>query len=160
MQKQGNLGQENLNLGKIKPVVYCKTSFKLKNKPSELNTLCRNLEQLGNSLGLTKKCIFQINLALDELFTNIISYAYSDGTDHWINIAISHENGTLIIRIEDTGVPFDPGSVGSHEPIDNIQDCPVGGIGIHLIRKLMDEIIYERCGNKNILTLKKNIDTL
>ncbi|UCH21610.1 MAG: ATP-binding protein [Deltaproteobacteria bacterium] len=143
----------------MNPMVCCKTSFKLKNNLSELDTLCRNLQQFGNSLGLTKKCIFQINLALDELFTNIISYGYPDSADHWINIAISHENGTLIIRIEDTGVPFDPDSVKTPELIDKIEDCRVGGLGIHLIKKLMDEIVYERCGNKNILTLKKNIET-
>jgi anti-sigma regulatory factor (Ser/Thr protein kinase) len=138
----------------------CKTSFKLKNTASELNTLCRNLEQFGNSLGLTKKCIFQVNLVLDELFTNIVTYGYKDGTDNWIKIAISHENGTLVIRIEDTGTAFDPGSVKTPDPIDDIEKCPVGGLGIHLIRKLMDEIIYERCGDKNVLTLKKNIEAL
>ncbi|MGD2270271.1 MAG: ATP-binding protein [Desulfobacterales bacterium] len=138
----------------------CKTSFKLKNNASELNTLCRNLEQFGNSLGLTKKCIFQVNLVLDELFTNIVTYGYKDDTDNWIKIAISHENGTLIIRIEDTAAAFDPVSVKNPDPIDDIEKCPVGGLGIHLIRKLMDEIIYERCGDKNVLTLKKNIESL
>ena len=137
-----------------------KTSFKLKNTTSELNKLCRNLEQFCKTLGLTKKCIFQINLALEELFTNIVSYGYQNGADHWIKIAISHENGAVVIRIEDTGIPFDPFSVESPDTIGDIENCPVGGLGIHLIKKLMDEILYERCGNKNVLTIKKNIAEL
>jgi len=135
----------------------CKTSFKLKNTTAELDKLCRNLEQFGNTLGLTKKCIFQINLALDEIFTNIVSYGYQDGDNHWIKVAITHENGTVVIRIEDSGVAFDPDSVEDPDTIDDIDCCPVGGLGIHLIKKLMDEIVYERCGEKNVLTLKKNI---
>ncbi len=141
-------------------MVCCKTSIKLKNTTSELDKLCRNLEQFGNTLGLTKKCIFQINLALDELFTNIVSYGYKNGEDRWIKIAISHENGTVVIRIEDTGFPFVPDSVEGPDTIDVFVHCPVGGLGIHLIKKLMDEILYERYGNKNVLTLKKNIAAL
>ena len=53
-------------------------SFKLKSDLSELDALCRNLEKFGQSFGLSKKCIFEANLALDELFTNIISYGYVD----------------------------------------------------------------------------------
>ena len=135
----------------------CKTSFKLKNIPSELNTLCRKLEKFGNSLGLTKKCIFQLNLALDELFTNIITYGFTDDADHWIEIAISHEDGILVIRVEDTGVPFDPGMIKSPASVRTAEDCEVGGLGIHLIKKLMDDVRYERCGDKNIVTLRKNI---
>ena len=135
----------------------CKTTFKLKNCTSELDTLCRNVENFGSSLGLTKKCLFQINLALDELFTNIISYGYRDDDEHWVKIAISHENGTVVIRIEDTGMPFNPDAAEGPDMIHDIDKCPVGGLGIHLIKKLMDEILYERCGNKNVLTLKKYI---
>ena len=68
--------------------------------------------------------------------------------------------GKLIIRIEDTGVPFDPDAVEDPDTIDDIENRPVGGLGIHLIKRLMDEILYERCGNKNVLTLKKNIAAL
>jgi anti-sigma regulatory factor (Ser/Thr protein kinase) len=136
----------------------CKTSFKLKNVPSELAILCRNLEKFGASLGLTKKCIFQLNLALDELFTNIITHGYTDGADHWIEIAISHEDGILVIRIEDTGVPFDPDMIKSPDPVDRIEDCKIGGLGMHLRKKMMDEVIYKRCGDKNIVTLRKNIE--
>ena len=136
----------------------CKTSFKLKSVPSELDTMCRKLEKFCASLGLTKKCIFQLNLALDEIFTNIITHGFTDDVDHWIEIAISHEDGILEIRIEDTGVPFDPDMIKSPDPIHRIEDCKIGGLGIHLIKKMMDEVNYKRCGDKNIVTLRKNIE--
>jgi serine/threonine-protein kinase RsbW len=134
-----------------------RTSFKLKNTASELDTLCQNLTQFGDSLGLTKKCVFQINLALDELFTNIVTYAYPDDADHWIKFALSLENGTIVIRVEDSGIPFDPASVNKPDQANTVEDCPVGGLGIHLIRKLVDDVEYRRKGKKNILTLKKII---
>ena len=73
-----------------------KVSFKLKSKLSELDTLCQHLERFGQSLGLSKKCLFEANLALDELFTNIISYGFKDNKEHSIDITISHKNNKLI----------------------------------------------------------------
>jgi len=85
-----------------------KISFELKNSLSELDTLEQKLRQFANQLGLTEKCYHEINLVLEELFTNIISYGYTDSAEHLITIAISHENGTLVMMIEDDGVPFNP----------------------------------------------------
>ena len=88
-----------------------KVSFKLKSKLSELDTLCQHLERFGQSLGLSKKCIFEANLALDELFTNIISYGFKDNKEHTIEITISHKDNKLIFHIEDDGQPFNPTQV-------------------------------------------------
>ena len=132
-------------------------SFKLKNTLAELDSLCRNLEKYGNSIGLTHKCIFQLNLALDELFTNIVSYAYKDKNTHWIKISLSHANNTLVICVEDSGAPFDPVSIEIPHPNTTIEDCRIGGLGLHLLRKMMDDIAYERHRGKNIITMKKNI---
>ena len=135
-------------------------SFKLKNHLSELDALCRKLEKFGRRLGLSKKSVFQINLALDELFTNIVSYGYPDRDTHWINFALSHENGTVIIRVEDQGLPFDPASIDLPDLQKTIENCKIGGLGLHIVRKLVDDIVYERCGEKNITTLKKNIEEI
>jgi serine/threonine-protein kinase RsbW len=134
-----------------------KFSFKLKSRLSELDKLCRNLETFGRKAGLSKKCIFEINLALDELFTNIISYGFCDDEDHLIKITIAPQNETLCLCIEDDGVPFNP--VEFNEPVIqcNIEECKIGGLGIHIIKNLMDEVCYERCRGKNIITLKKHI---
>lgn len=133
-------------------------SFELTNKIDELERLGRQLENFGNTAGLTKKCLFQINLAMDELFTNIVTYGYPDEGIHNIQFELSLIDGEVLIRIEDTGVPFDPANADIPEPEAAIENCKVGGLGLHLVRKLMDEIRYERSGAKNITTLKKKIE--
>jgi len=134
-----------------------KYSFKLKSSLSELDTLCRELEKLGRTIGLSKKCVFEINLALDELFTNIISYGFPDDEEHLIEITITPQNQMLCLCIEDDGVPFNPVEVNQPDLQCDIEECKIGGLGIHLIKNLMDEVCYERCGDKNVLTLKKSI---
>ena len=146
-----------MNSYKVAVIMADSVSLELRNSLSELDTLCRNLQQFGQSLGLSNKALFQICLAVEEIVSNIISYGYTDDAVHWIKIAISHNQGTLIIRLEDDGIPFDP--LLAEEPDC---ECPaeerkVGNLGIHLCKKVMDEMIYERCGNKNVLTLKKDV---
>jgi len=67
-------------------------SFELKNSLSELDKLCEYLEDYGQKIGLSKKLIFEINLALDELFTNIISYGFKDEEEHIIKVTITPQN--------------------------------------------------------------------
>ena len=134
-----------------------KISFKLKNKLSELDTLCQKLEGFGESIGLSPKFIFETNLALDELFTNIISYGYSDKKIHHIRVTISLQNNELLFSIEDDGMPFNPTEVEEPDLGCTIEECKIGGLGIHLAKNLMDEVCYQRCKDKNILTLRKHI---
>ena len=134
-----------------------KVSFKLKSNLSELDTLCQKLEKFGESMGLSKKCIFEANLALDELFTNIISYGFDDKNEHTISIKIALQNDELIFNIEDDGIPFNPTEVDTPDLECTIEECRIGGLGIHLAKNLMDEVCYQRCKEKNILTLKKNL---
>ena len=134
-----------------------KVSFKLKSNLSELDALCQKLEKFGQSMGLSQKCIFEANLALDELFTNIISYGFDDKNEHTIRITISLQNDELVFNIEDDGMPFNPTEVESPDLECTIEECRIGGLGIHLAKNLMDEVCYQRCNDKNILTLRKNI---
>lgn len=134
-----------------------KYTFELKSSLSELDTLCRKLEKFGQTIGLSKKCVFEINLALDELFTNIISYGFPDDEEHLIKVTITPQNKMLCLCIEDDGIPFNPVEVMQPDLECSIEECKIGGLGIHLIKNLMDEVCYERCGDKNVLTLKKAI---
>jgi serine/threonine-protein kinase RsbW len=134
-----------------------KVSFKLKSNLSELDALCQKLEKFGQSMGLSQKCIFEANLALDELFTNIISYGFDDKNEHSIRITISLQNDKLVFNIEDDGIPFNPTEVESPDLECSIEECRIGGLGIHLAKNLMDEVCYQRCNDKNVLTLRKNI---
>ena len=117
-----------------------KVSFKLKSNLSELDALCQNLETFGQSVGLSKKCIFEANLALDELFTNIISYGFVDKNEHTIKITISHQKNELLFHVEDDGIPFNPTMVDAPDLECTIEECRIGGLGIHLAKNLMDEV--------------------
>jgi serine/threonine-protein kinase RsbW len=132
-------------------------SFELKSSLSELDNLCWNLETFGKKIGLSKKFIFEINLALDELFTNIISYGFDDGSEHTIKVTITPENGGLCLCIEDDGIPFNPVQFETPDVSCSVEECKIGGLGIHIMKKLMDDICYQRRGKKNILTLKKKL---
>ena len=135
-------------------------SFSLKSDQSELDTLFQKLEKFGKSLRLSKKCMLEINLALDELFTNIISYGFRDDLEHLVKIQIMRENGTLTLCVEDDGIPFNPLKTKEVELPCDIEDCNIGGLGLHLVKKLMDRVCYERCKGKNKLTLKKAIEIM
>ena len=132
-------------------------SFELKSSLTELDILCEKLEEIGQTIGLSKKLIFEVNLALDELFTNIISYGFGDDQEHIIKVTITPQNDTLCMCIEDDGIPFNPIEFEAPDVACSVENCKIGGLGIHIIRKLMDEICYQRCDDKNILTLKKTL---
>lgn len=134
-------------------------SFELKSDLSELDRLCQNLETFGQKFGLSKKLIFEINLALDELFTNIISYGFQDDKEHVVRITLTPENDRLCLCIEDDGKPFNPIEFESPDVSCSVEKCKIGGLGIHIMKKLMDEICYERCEDKNVLNLKKKISS-
>ena len=132
-------------------------SFNLKNNLTELDTLEEKLDQFCDRLGLTNKCLCEINLALEELFTNIISYGYSDDDEHWIRFMLSYQNGTITIEIEDDGKPFNPIEAKEPDIKCSIEDRKIGGLGIHLTKKIMDEMIHHRRADKNVLILKKGL---
>ena len=132
-------------------------SFELKNDQSELERLCHNCEEIGQSIGISDKSMFEMNLALDELFTNIISYGFQDHQEHIIKVSITVEGDQLQMRIEDDGVPFNPLDSETPDIQCGIEDCKIGGLGIHLIKKLMDDIQYQRVADKNILVLRRKI---
>ncbi len=136
-------------------------AFKLKNSLKELDHLNDHLDLFRARVGLTNKCCCEINLALEELFTNYVSHGHKGRKaghhEHQIHFKLSVAGGVLTIRIEDDGKPFDPGKAKAPDTRCPLEQRKIGGLGVHLIRKVMDDISYIRCGGKNIITLKKQI---
>jgi serine/threonine-protein kinase RsbW len=131
---------------------YC---FELKSKLSELKALCRHLEDCGSVMKLPQQCLFEINLGLDELFTNIISYGFEDELEHQIKFSLAKDRETLVVHVEDDGRPFNPLDAAGPEVSQDLDSINIGGLGIHLVKKMMDEIDYQRVEGKNKLILKK-----
>ena len=138
-------------------MVTHKYSFELKNDLSELETLCQHLNIFGHVTGLSEACITDVNICLDELFTNIVSYGFVDDLEHIIRFTINVDNNVLTLNIEDEGIPFNPLEKKDPEIPADLLDARIGGLGIHIVRKLMDDISYKRKRGKNKLTMKKFI---
>lgn len=134
-----------------------KISFKVSNRLSELETLCKKIDQYGVQLGIPNKCMFEVHLVLEELFTNITRYGYRDDKEHWVRVSISCKNDIMTIQIEDDGIPFNPLELKKPNIECALEDRDIGGLGIHLVKHYINDCIYERRGNKNILIIKKTI---
>jgi anti-sigma regulatory factor (Ser/Thr protein kinase) len=134
-----------------------KYSFELKNDLSELEALCQHLNKFGQVTGLSEACITDVNICLDELFTNIVSYGFKDDLEHIIRFTMDLDNRVLTLTIEDEGIAFNPLEKKDPEVPADLIDVRIGGLGIHIVRKLMDDIRYNRKQGKNKLTMKKSI---
>lgn len=113
------------------------------------------ISSLLNEKGADKKNIFKIAVAIEEILTNVSSYAYAPKTG---NIDIEYgvdENRTLTVKIIDEGKEFDPLKNEDPDITLSAEDRQIGGLGIFIVKQTMDETTYERKENKNILTLKK-----
>ena len=133
-------------------------SFELHNNLSELKTLSKKLIAFGRNIGLPELSVSEINICLDELFTNIVSYGFKDDLEHKIQFTMKVDNNILIVSIEDDGEPFNPLEKKAVEPPSNVMTAKIGGLGIHITRELMDKIDYERKRGKNKLTITKILE--
>ncbi len=126
----------------------------MRNDLAELARLAGEVESFGERRALDAKTIFNVNLILDELLTNTINYGY-DGGEHWIDVTIDHRGDTLTIALEDDARPFDPLAAREPDLDAALEDRPIGGLGIHLVKTFMDDVRYERVGDRNRMTLRK-----
>ena len=134
-----------------------KTGFQLKNHLSELETLRTRLEQFQKEAAIPEKAIFEINLILEELFTNIVSCGFRDMEEHWVDITLCRRGSDVTICVRDDGVPFNPVAAAVPDTNCAVEERRIGGIGIHLVKRLSDQMNYRRQGGCNIVTLKKTI---
>lgn len=131
--------------------------LELKNELSELKALNRYLNNWSGVIGLPLYSILRINICLDELFTNLVLYGFDDNLEHIVKFTLNGDNQFVIINIEDDGIPFNPLEKIDPDFPENVESAKIGGLGILIIRKLMDNVSSERRQGKNMLTMKKNI---
>ncbi len=127
----------------------------LSSRMSELDKLTAFLEEVGEKLCLPAKCLFEITVALEEVFSNIVRYAFTDGRSHTIRIVAQLQRGKLSLSVEDDGQPFNPLTADPPQLERDLEKCNIGGVGIHLVKRLMDDVRYTRRSNRNELTLIK-----
>jgi sigma-B regulation protein RsbU (phosphoserine phosphatase) len=129
----------------------------LSNKLSELESFNQSLSEFGRRHGLTPRVVHDLNLAFEEILTNIISYGYTDNREHEIKVHLSLQPGEVKAEVEDDGQPFNPLEAPEADTAQSLEERTIGGLGIHLVRKLMDGLEYQRQEGKNRLLMKKNL---
>ncbi len=98
----------------------------------------------------------EIDAAVEELFVNIARYAYPDGNG-WAEIRAAVENGEAAVTLTDGGIPYDPLKKPDPELIPSSEKRPIGGLGIYMVKKLMDSVEYRHRDGKNVITIRKKI---
>ena len=135
-------------------------SLLIANELDELQKINAAIEELAEEENWSPDVTFQIGLAVEELGVNIVNYGHDDDKAHEIKIVIASEDEAITIEIEDDGHAFNPLSDAPEPDLDaEVEDRTVGGLGIHLVRTMMDEVHYQRQQNKNCLTLVKRRDS-
>lgn len=135
-----------------------KKELTLRNELTELEKLVPFIEQLSDELALPHELAFNLNLVLEEAISNIILYAYPGQMGKEISVQALSNGRSLILTLTDTGVPFDPTQVEDADITLSVEERPIGGLGIFLIKNIMNEVEYQRIEGKNIFTLKKEIN--
>jgi serine/threonine-protein kinase RsbW len=133
-------------------------SVTLVSQLSEVARLSRLVEAFGEAEGLAPEAVFSMNLALDEAVTNVIRYAHhDDGRQHPIIVRLALEQDVLTAQVEDDGRAFNPLEAPAPDTGASIDDRPIGGLGIHLVRSVMNSVEYRREDGRNVLTMKKTL---
>lgn len=136
---------------------YEKIRIVLRNKLSEIEKLRRELEDFAERCSLSSNTLSELNLILEEVVANIISYAYVDTQSHEIVVQADLRDGELVLAVEDDGRPFNP--LQSPLPdLDSPLECrKVGGLGLLLVREFTSSIEYHRKEDRNRLVMRKKI---
>lgn len=132
-------------------------SLRLRNELEELQRLNEELEEVGRTLGWAPRSVLDLSLACEELVVNIVNYGYPVGSEGIIEVELRASEDEVEIALGDHGKPFDP--LRTADPLDllemDVEDRPIGGLGIFFVKRLMDEVEYEYAGGMNRLRLRK-----
>ena len=137
-----------------KPIIFSET-LTLINKVSEITKLNAFVKSATASLNMETGLANQIKLAVEEAVTNIIDYAYPNDTEDNISVTIEADESRIRFILSDSGAEFDPTGVSKADTTLTVDERPIGGLGVCLVRNLMDSINYERVDGKNVLRMEK-----
>lgn len=130
----------------------------IKSEISELPLVNRFLEKVGEECCFSSALLMNLTLVVEEAVSNVIFYAYhEEDKGQQIDISLSFEGGLLTVTLMDTGLAFDPTAKKDPDITLSAEERPVGGLGIFLIKRIMDEVTYTREGERNVFVMKKRI---
>jgi serine/threonine-protein kinase RsbW len=132
-----------------------KISVELKNDLTELGRINEIIGEFCSYNKLPPDTVFALSLSLEEILTNIITYGYDDNDEHAILVRLNLHQGQVYIEVEDDGKPFNPIEAEEPDIHKPLEERPIGGLGIHLVKNHMDSLKYNRKEERNLLTMKK-----
>lgn len=123
---------------------------------SALQDVIAFTEEQLEAAGCSVKKVMQISVAIEEMFINIAHYAYPSGNGT-VRYSIEHDGNCVTFRLADNGIPFNPLAMPDPDITLSARERKIGGLGIYMMKKTMDEAVYEYCSGENILIMKKSL---
>ncbi|HEY1362692.1 MAG TPA: ATP-binding protein [Xanthobacteraceae bacterium] len=130
------------------------SEIRIANRLSEIERVASLVDEFGARHSLSNEILVALNVSLDEIINNIISYGYEDAGHHDIVVRLNLRSSDIEVVIEDDGKPFNPLLAPAPDFADKSR---LGGVGLHFVRKLMDRLEYVRAGEVNQLRLMKRM---
>ncbi|HYD83499.1 MAG TPA: ATP-binding protein [Opitutus sp.] len=131
----------------------------LRNDLAEIPRLAAAVEAFCEPLEPTPKAAMAVQLALEEIVTNVINHGYTDGQPHTFTVDLTADDGRVILVVTDDASAYDPLARPDVDTSLPLEQREIGGLGVHLVKKLMDRAHYERRDGHNILTLERSLRT-
>lgn len=128
-----------------------------KNEEQELARVAGFMEEICDELQLDMHVAMKLQVAMEEMVTNVIFYAYPQGTSAEIVLTAESDESELTFVLSDSGKPFDPTAKDAPDLDVDPMDREQGGMGILIVKNIMNEVSYQRFGNTNQLTMKKKL---
>jgi serine/threonine-protein kinase RsbW len=125
---------------------------------AQLPVLTRFLQEFWSAASLPPAQLMSFELALEEIFMNVVMHGSPPGTAPRVEVSLVLADGGVILTLEDNGPEFDPLTLPQPDLQANLGDRPIGGLGVFLVRQIMDAVSYHRIGSRNQLRMSKHIE--
>ena len=132
-------------------------TVRITNQRNQIDTVRKFFDDYSKENKLTEKTVHDIQMALDELLTNIVNYGYEDSDEHQIDVHFDINNNAINVEIVDDSKPYNILEQENPDISLSVEDKPIGGLGIFLIKKLMTDVDYYTEKGKNHLVMTKEL---
>jgi anti-sigma regulatory factor (Ser/Thr protein kinase) len=127
--------------------------IKIRNNIEEIGKMCDQINEFCSANDISEEKYHDIILILDEVATNVISYAYPEGSEYDFTLDINKDGDRIAIKLIDNGIPFDPLRKEDPDVDSSIEEREIGGLGIFIVKQLAEVVEYSRIDDKNQLNI-------
>jgi serine/threonine-protein kinase RsbW len=129
----------------------------IRNRREEFGRVVDAVGRIAAEHRIAADIVGDMQVALDEVLTNIVDYGYTDDAEHEIRIRLRCLDNVLEATVEDDGIPFNPLKSAAPDTRAPLRERRIGGVGLHFVKNLMSEVVYDRVGDRNRLVLRKKL---